>query len=132
MRAVFLGLIVVAFTASLVAACASDSGDVGQPTTSQPSGAAVFHGVYRANYAGDQQVWNGKPSPTQLSARQYAIRSTCADDKCVATGVRLRDDDATQVFQADDGKDVEPLTLDFVGGKWQWAEWDVVAKHVPN
>jgi hypothetical protein len=50
----------------------------------------------------------------------------------VATGVRLRDDDATQVFQADDGKDVEPLTLDFVGGKWQWAEWDVVAKHVLN
>ncbi|MCW2589238.1 MAG: hypothetical protein JWQ86_1665, partial [Mycobacterium sp.] len=44
MRAVFLGLIVVAFTASLVAACACDSGDVGQPTTSQPSGAAVFHG----------------------------------------------------------------------------------------
>jgi hypothetical protein len=60
MRAVFLGLIVVAFTASLVAACACDSGDVGQPTTSQPSGAAVFHGV-----------WNGKPSPTQTVGKAH-------------------------------------------------------------
>jgi hypothetical protein len=114
--------IVLSVVTVVAAACSSGPGDAGQATKSQPSGAAAFHGVYRADYAGDQQVWNGKPSPDELSARQYAIRSACAGDKCVATGVRLRDDDDAHVFADDDGKDVEPLTIDLVGDKWQWTE----------
>jgi hypothetical protein len=114
--------IVLTVVTLVAAACSSGPGDAGQAATSRPSGAAAFRGVYRADYAGDQQVWNGKPSPDELSARQYAIRSVCAGDKCVATGVRLRDDDATRVFAADDGKDVEPLTIDLVGDRWLWAE----------
>jgi hypothetical protein len=106
----------------LVAACSSDPSTVGEAKSGQHSGAAAFKGVYRADYAGDEQLWNGKPNPSQLSARQYAISSACNGDTCMATGIRLRDDDATNAFQEPDGKDVSPLTLDFVGGQWLWAE----------
>jgi hypothetical protein len=113
--------VVAALTTWLAVACTSGPGGTPAASTGRPSGPAAFQGVYRAEYAGDQQVWNGKPNPADLSTRQYAIRSACAGARCVATGVRLRDDDATHVFSSDDGKDVAPLTLDFVGGQWQWA-----------
>ncbi|WP_319449299.1 MULTISPECIES: hypothetical protein [unclassified Mycobacterium] len=114
--------IVLAVVTVVAAACSSEPSTAREATTSQPSGAAALHGVYRADYAGDEQVWNGKPRPDEMSARQYTIRSECTGDTCVATGVRLRDDDATHVFTEDDGKDVEPLTIDLVGDQWRWAE----------
>jgi hypothetical protein len=122
MRAAFGRSVVVALAAWLAVGCTAGTGDTSPASTSRPSGPAAFQGVYRADYAGDQQLWNGKPNPGQLSARQYAIRSACVADSCVATGIRLRDDDAAAVFQEDDGKDVAPLTVDFVGGSWQWAQ----------
>jgi hypothetical protein len=113
----------VALCACLVAACSQGPGRSAQSASStQPQAAGAFQGVYRAEYAGDEQVWNGKPSPGEVSSRQYAIRSACRGEACVATGVRLRDDDATKTFQSDSGQDVAPLTLDRVDGQWLWAE----------
>jgi hypothetical protein len=104
---------------TLVAACAPhDVRPQGQPTAAAPSGG--FQGVYRTEYVGEEQVWNGKPSPAELPARQYAFRSSCQTDGCVATGLRMADGDAGKVF-SDDGKDVAALTLDRVGGQWLWA-----------
>jgi hypothetical protein len=114
-------VVVLASILTFVAACASHASEVqpsGQPAPATQSGG--FNGVYRTEYVGDEQVWNGKPSPAELAARQYAFRSTCETDGCVATGIRLDDGDTGKVY-SDDGKDVPPVTLDHVGDQWLWA-----------
>lgn len=103
----------------LVTGCSPDASPSPPPVTvstevAQPQ--APLDGVYRMDVAADQNLANGVPAPQEPYSREYAIRSACGEQGCVAAVTRLDDDDTR-------GERGPQTPLDYVGDQWVTAEY---------
>lgn len=109
------GLLLALGLAATLTGCGTDQEPKQQPTD-------PLNGVYTVTVQGDKLTNMGRPSPGKSWSRQYAVRTSCADDGCTQLALRLRDDDPTAVFTEPDGTPAEPMVADFVDGSWQLVE----------
>ena len=101
---------------ALVVACllgGCSNAETAKPSTSQPPKPAVMlDGTYRLDFDRAQQTMDGRPLPEEPYARTYAFRSACDADSCTATGVRVNDQNPSQL--AGGGT----VVLDYIGDEW--------------
>jgi hypothetical protein len=83
-----------------------------QSATAQSKPAAALDGTYRLDFDRTQQTMDGRPSPEDPYSRTYAFKSACNGNACVATGIRLNDQDPKQ--PAPGGA----IVLDYLDGSW--------------
>jgi hypothetical protein len=88
-------------------------------TTSAPAAArpaAVLDGAYRDDLDLAKATVNGAPNPQSNVTKWWAFRSVCTAAGCVATGVRLDDNNHQSAITPPD-----TAALNFVEGHWQAA-----------
>jgi hypothetical protein len=76
-------IIVRVLLSAVVAACLGLLANTLSPGSAAAS--PLTDGLYQFQFDGSKQTLDGKPSPTQSSSAQIAIRSACPPSGCVAT-----------------------------------------------
>jgi len=92
---------------------ASSSPTTTSSSSETSSASAALDGVYRLDFNLTKQFRNGAPDAGKPFELWFAFRSSCdRDNKCIAIGRQLRDDDHEKPAE-------QPQTiLDFVNGEW--------------
>jgi hypothetical protein len=98
------GLIAV----GLIAGCSSSTQTPGPSPSEKPK--PVLDGTYRVEIDGQRTLRDGGPSPDQSSSLQWAFRSDCGSNACVAVAVPVNDETPP--------KTGEPSIWDYVDGAW--------------